>query len=301
MSTIQIKAIPNHLATGRIKSKLQSAFEKSGHIVSDENPDIMLILGEAGDWTDDQKVKCKKVLWNHGVWIRPRCPVLEIPQNQKINEIYKNVDTVAYHSEFARNATWKYLEKRDGPVIFNSSESKLENWVPGDLSEIRLVTCAIPRPLKRFDEMLRLTEVLKDKGYPATLTLMGNDRFWSDEEQNAEYSKAHVALHFGFNDYSPATVGEAMAYGIPHIFTNSGGAKEMIGGAGEMLKVDKDDYEDFNDYPKIPDEIFIKAFEKIIKNYPEYVEKTRKRVTEVMNIDKTAEQFIKVFEEVLSK
>lgn len=301
MLTIQIKALPNHLATGRIKTKLIGAFERLGHKITEnsDEADIYLILGEAGDWADDQKVKCKKVLWNHGLWIKERCEALEIPQNIKINDVYKNVDAVAYHSEYSRNAMWKYLGKREGPIIFNADKDHLALWNATDLKEIRLVACAIPRPLKRFDEMERLTEVLISKGYPVKLTLMGNDKFWSDEEMDAEYRRSHIALNFGFNDNSPATVGEAMSYGIPTITTNSGGGKEMIDYAGVVLIADPDpSYEFFMDYPKINDDEFVKAFEQIVENYPEYVEKTRTRVIGIMNIDESARQLVKLFEEI---
>jgi len=115
--------------------------------------------------------------------------------------------------------------------------------------------------------------------------------------------KCHFYLHLGFNDYSPAVVGEMMAWGLPAMVTNSGGSKDIVQDNGIILWVDNFIDSPFNIYredvlPKVDDEKFENGFWEMMNNLEDYQKKNKEWVLEEINATKQAEKWIKLYENI---
>jgi glycosyltransferase involved in cell wall biosynthesis len=66
------------------------------------------------------------------------------------------------------------------------------------------------------------------------------------------FRRAHLLLHTKYNDPCPAVVIEAMASGLPVVYSSSGGVPELVGDAGIGIAVERS-YE--RDIPPDPERL----------------------------------------------
>jgi len=313
---MKIKVLGNlgHHTYGWMRRKAEHGFRELGHEIVEDGEDMILAFGSCADWSFVKKSKGKKFHSCHGVdwWRGPKSP-----ENERIRGLWKNSDVVAYQSEFAKHMTEKTFNgERGNNFIYNAGipdfPEELLSWKEGET--IHMATCAIFRPWKRLHEMERLTKMLNDKGTKVELHVIGKDGEPSEpyfhyygvighEEMKEIAKKCHFYLHLGFNDYSPAVVGEMMAWGLPAMVTNSGGSKDIVQDNGIILWVDNFIDSPFNIYredvlPKVDDEKFENGFWEMMNNLEDYQKKNKEWVLEEINATKQAEKWIKLYENI---
>lgn len=300
--------------------KASYGFQQLGHPIVEDDPDLVLTFGSSTHWNEIKDLSGKKVLSCHGVdWWRN----FESPNNEKIKSVWDNADLVVYQSEFAKHMTEKAFGQKDGPIIWNASISNFpEKFIKWNLrEEIKVVCTSIWRPWKRLHEIERLIRLVAQQGQKIKLFVVGKDSVYKtasfdlpligenyeivycglmNHQQMAElYHQCHIGLHLSFNDFSPATVTEMMAMGLPMIVTNSGGSKDVIQHAGIVLDTDP-----FVDYPfnimredvlpKVDDQKFLDGFWKLMNNLEEYQIKNKEWVLKEANITRQMEKLLKI-------
>lgn len=303
---IKIITLKNHLTYGGMRTRLEYGFQKLGETIVEEDPDVILVVGQSASWDEVKGYNKPVYLWCHGVDIAN----FDSANNKKLLTVYNQCEGVAYQSTFARNMTWKAFDKKEGPIIFNAS---VPSFPPSyalyhSESPIYLATTAIWRPWKRLEETERLVKEGIDRGKKITLYVAGKDgdsghpniKYMGVLSDFSHYYSCHLYLQLSFCDYSPGTVGEALAMGLPVLTVNSGGSKELVDSAGVGLDNDPIpdgpiNVNDERNIPPIKTENFWRGFDQMIKALDYYRAKTRERVELVANATYTAKQWIDIF------
>ena len=128
-----------------------------------------------------------------------------------------------------------------------------------------LVSCAVIRPVKRLDKIIRLVKSLCDEGYNIRWFHLGQGPYLKKIESLAKktlraetfrfvgqlkneeifqwYSNNKVSCFINLSDSEgvPVSIMEAMCIGVPVIATNVGGSREMIDDGKNGFIVEKDD------------------------------------------------------------
>lgn len=180
-------------------------------------------------------------------------------QNQRMAIPYHRADFVFWQSEFCRRCADQFLGKRDTPgaILFNATD--LEHYTPatGKLERVpyRFLTTG------KFSVFLayRLVSAIRglaycvDKGHDFVLHIAGwvDDDALSQSKREADaagvadrvvfsgtysqssapeiYRSAHAYLMTKYLDPCPNSVIEALACGLPVVYSASGGVPELVG------------------------------------------------------------------------
>lgn len=171
-------------------------------------------------------------------------------------------------------------------MILPAREANLPDKYPDFNGVLRLAITCIPRPVKRVEETERLCEKYGIRLVPA----------YGDVSDFGYYHDCHGYIHLSRKEGMPNTVLEALAYGLPCIITNHGGAKEAIGDAGIIINNDPEFPKWKGEIEPIDDFLFEEAIKKFIKRLPDLRLRARGRVLTQLNDKITAERFKKLYE-----
>ena len=308
-----------HLTYSKMSAKPASALRSMGHEaiadpIHDIGQDLTIILGYTTDWEHAKDLPGKKIWWCHGANWSTHSNYKN--ENKKVWDLIRNCDAVCYQSEFAKHMAQKYLEfTREGPIILNAAEPDFRGYASID-KDINIATTAIWREWKRLKEMEEIIDVLNkenslDKNYhlwvygkiPGEKTY-GDPQFihyLGISDDFPKYYDCHLYMQLSFNDYSPATVGEAMAMGLPVICSNSGGSKDIVGDSGYVAEIDPFiDYSIncYKQYPQIDYKKVVDGIIQLVANLNKYRFKTRERVEKVANNKVSAQQLIDLYNSI---
>jgi glycosyltransferase involved in cell wall biosynthesis len=192
--------------------------------------------------------------WFHGDWQG---------RNARMARTYHQADYVFYQSAFCRKSADRFLGERPGPgeILYNAIDTRV--FSPGtDASESPrrfrlLVTGKIDDHLfYRLDSTMRgvaearrqgLDCELQIAGWIAAAPLAGARALahdlglsgvvafsgpYTQEEAPAIYRQADAYVMTKHNDPCPNTVLEALACGVPVLYSDSGGVAELVGPCG---------------------------------------------------------------------
>lgn len=310
-----------HLTYRKMAEKPRDAMIEMGHDVITDFPkdigqDLTIILGYSANWEQVKDLPGKKIWWCHGANWSTHSNYKK--DNEQVWDLIRNCDAVAYQSEFAKHMAQKYLElNREGPIIFNAAKKDFYETYPKatSINEVHIGTAAVWREWKRLKEM----EEIIDKANKETewlkhhLWVYGRDReektygnpeyihYLGMSEDFPKYKDCHYYMQLSFNDFSPATVGEAMAKGLPVICSNSGGSKDIVKGAG--IVVDIDPYIDYsiNTYKQIPEIDYNKvteAMRTMLHNIEMFRNKTKDKVISEINSEHSAKHLLNLYETI---
>ena len=199
-----------------------------------------------------------KVVWNqNGAWF-PASYGVELARkgNAAMAPLLHLADYVFYQSKFAQVASDYFLGKRLGPseILYNAVDTKF--FSPSDGSRnskltllaagshnrsYRLPTAirtlalvAKQRPEVRMIIAGRIppSNMAEARNLTAHFGLEGQVEFvgpYTQRDAPEIFRRAHILLHTHYNDVCPGVVIEAMACGLPVVYSRSGGTPELVG------------------------------------------------------------------------
>lgn len=306
-----------HTTYRKMSEKPATELRKLGHTVVTSIPqnigqDLTIILGYSASWEQIKDFPGQKIWWCHGANWSTHSNYKK--DNEKVWDLIRNCNSVCYQSVFASHMAQKYLEyNRVGDIVLNSEHIMLpekDKIIEGNV--VNIATAAIWREWKRLPQMEEVITILnkiqKDKTF--NLHVYGRDskekKFFDNEyihylgmsDNFPEAKDFHIYMQLSFNDFSPATVGEFSARGLPVVCSNSGGSKDLLGNSGKV--VDIDPYIDYsiNTYKNIPQIELMKVVNEIldmVNNYDKYYQLNKLRVLSVANAEYSAKQLINLY------
>lgn len=301
-----------HLVSDKEFDRLQKGFSKVGmELIRDgDEYDILMVKGFSHTWEQiphDRPIVMYSIGSEWKVGVTPEL-------NEPIRELYQMANATIHVSESCKEsmrAVFPNLDRRGQKeyVIIPADEPKLPEkyiekdfmghgthgtkYVPGVWAEgqkLKLATTCIPRPVKRSDQLEELTKKYDIDLVPA----------WGSVSDFSYYHDCDGYIHLSRKEGMPNTVLEALAYGLPCIVTNYGGAKEAVGEAGIIIRNDPEGvaWDPSNILP-VDEILFANAIEEFKRRLPELRIKVRERVLSELNDYVAACKFKEVFESLL--
>ena len=197
--------------------------------------------------------------WHGPGWERPNAPLAHG---------LHAADHVIYQSEFCKLSSDRFLgESSPGrwEVLHNPVDTTRFTPAEALQQEPTMLLAGNRVQPYRFDLALRTLEALPPewrllvagpvpsgvdaKGLETRVELVG---WYTQRDAPALFRRAHLLLHPKYNDPCPTFVLEAMACGLPVVYSASGGVPELVGDAGIGVRAPLD-WE--RDHPPTPHEL----------------------------------------------
>lgn len=245
--------------------------------------------------------------------------------NGLMRELLHAADHVFYQSRFAKEGADRYLGERRGPweILYNSVETRIFIPATSDPDPRHLVVLCIGTVLSYYrlasaletlahvarersdvrmciagrlawipDEAraLAIAQALaRELGVEERVRFLGT---FTQEEAPAIYRRAHLLLHTTYNDPCPTVVLEAMACGLPVVYSVSGGVPELVGPDAGIGVPSGLDWE--RELPPDP-EMLARAVLEVAARRQEFARAARQRVVERFDIRPWIQRHREVF------
>lgn len=121
---------------------------------------------------------------------------------------------------------------------------------------------------------------------------------YSQEAAPKLFQNHHILLHTKYNDPCPRLVVEAMACGLPVVYSASGGVPELVGEAGGVGCETPCDYE--RDHPPDPAAL-AEAVTKVVAALPRYAQQARLRAVHHFDVRPWLERHEEIFSRLLEE
>lgn len=250
-------------------------------------------------------------------------------QNATMALAYHAADWVFYQSEFCRRAAERFLGVRSGQgeVLYNAIDTKRfvpRQSVPASRSPYTfLVTGKIGNHLAyRLENTLAALRRARDDGLDARLLVAGwiedgarrsADKLaqqlgldavvtysgpYTQSQAPQIYQSADAYVMTKHNDPCPNTVLEAMACGLPVLYSNSGGVPDLVGDAAGVAVSCAEDWEQI----QVPDPQQVgEGMTRIAENHAEYSTHARNMAVQRFDMDHWIERHRTVFTRLLGQ
>lgn len=245
--------------------------------------------------------------------------------NRPLGRVLHAADHVFYQSRFCKLACDRFLGTRRGPseVLYNAVDTnafmpatsdpapretvlllagdQLDHYRPETafrtvsilarrIKGIRLLVTG--RLGRRGDARAaqRLHQMTHELGIGEMVTFLGS---YSQAAAPSVYHQAHLLLHTQYNDACPSTVLEAMACGLPVVYSASGGVPELVGpdaGIGVPASLSWDRI-----FPPDPERL-AEAVMRVAEKRREYSEAARQRAVERFDLKPWLRRHREIFE-----
>ena len=251
-------------------------------------------------------------------------------QNRRMARSYHIADRVFYQSEFCRRAADRFLGARSGPgeILYNAVDTS--RFAPGEAgreaargSYCFLVTGVIDRHLYyRLESTIAGLRQACDGGLDARLVvagrvdaesklragalgeslgLAGKIRFtgpYSQQQAPEVYRSADAYVMTKHNDPCPNAVLEALACGLPVLYSDSGGVPELVGADAGIALACAEDWET----PRVPTpEAVGEGMLRIAAGHAAFSLSARRRAVERFDIAHWIGRHRAVFEDLAGK
>jgi glycosyltransferase involved in cell wall biosynthesis len=246
--------------------------------------------------------------------------------NERMAELLHSADYAFYQSKFCRSSSDLFLGRRRGPseVLYNAVDTNVfcppSGGAKQGKSELVLLTAGSKYLFHRIESPLRtLACVLRSysharlviagkvwgrlikptRGLITELNLEDHVVFlppFTQEEAPGIFQQCDILIHPKINDPCPGVVIEAMACGLPVVYSDSGGVPELVGeeaGVGVPTEVS---WERF--IPPAP-EMWAEAVLAVAEDLLRYGEAARQRAIERFDLQSWVERHRQVFSELL--
>ncbi|MBN2088395.1 glycosyltransferase family 4 protein [candidate division KSB1 bacterium] len=244
-------------------------------------------------------------------------------------------DFVIYQSQFCKTSADRFLIERqyNYQVLYNAVDTRF--FKPGQCvdvnnkktGKIKLLLGGNQYHFYRYDAALQTVSILKKRGFKILLTVTGKLN-WLPEQQECQkisnrmindlnlhdsvvltgtylqkdfpslIRQSDILLHTQYNDACPGLVVEAMACGVPIVYSSSGGTPELVGdeaGIGIMAPASWEQI-----FPPDPSEL-ADAVIQVWERLGQFSEAARQRAVEKFDIHPWLERHKQIFEELLTQ
>ncbi len=253
-------------------------------------------------------------------------------ENRSMSRLHDMADYVFYQSDFCKLSAEKYLgcrERQDrSEILYNPVDIeffKPVKGVAGQDSGVRVLLSGSHWTTYRVFTALETLKIILASRADVNLDIAGrfcwgecveqmesevyayaeqlgvkeNVRYtgpYSQEEAPQLLNNSSLLLHTKYNDPCPRLVVEAMACGLPVVYSATGGVPELVGEfAGEGVRGPLD-WE--KDHPPEPEKLAA-CIIKVIDRLPEYSAAARRRAELNFGVDRWIERHREVFGELL--
>jgi glycosyltransferase involved in cell wall biosynthesis len=276
--------------------------------------------------------KKAKIVWNqNGVaypaWRKVGWEKINAPMAKLLHA----ADYVFYQSRFCKLSADRFLgERREGyEILYNAVDTKV--FTPASLdpdphhlivllggtqyqyyriesairalavlakrrSDVRLlITGKLSWISKKVEATRIVRRLLTDLGISDKVQFLGA---YTQQEAPSILRQAHILLHTKYNDPCPGLVVEAMACGLPVVYSHSGGVPELVGqeaGIGIPAEISWE-----QDFPPDP-EALAEAVLQVAERRTAFAEAARQRAVEQFDLCSWLQRHREVFEELMEK
>ena len=260
-------------------------------------------------------------------------PAWHGPGWEKTNRPYRflleHADYVIFQSEFCRIGAERFLGPCRVPweVLHNPVDTSQFKPRTGNLPGIRILLAGSHQHFYRVRAALEAHKRILEYKSEALLTIAGRYT-WRNSELDCLsearsfakelgidgmvnfsggytqidapelFRKHHLLMHTKYNDPCPRLVVEAMACGLPIVYSQSGGVSELVGDKAGIGIPSKLDWEE--DHPPDSSEL-AKAAMQVIASLDIYAESARKRAETYFDMNPWRERHAAIFSELLRK
>jgi glycosyltransferase involved in cell wall biosynthesis len=248
--------------------------------------------------------------------------------NRRMKEIYKLADFIVYQSKFCRLGALKFLGVSESPfqIIYNPVDTNL--YQPARKPTGRrgpvLLLGGNQYERYRFETALRVFKhtlaLLPDANLIITGKLWGESQLismdianrilreldiedyveftgaYSQEAAPGIFQRADILIHTKYNDPSPNLISEALASGLPVVYSASGGVPELVGpDAGIGIEVEQSWDKISQPNPQLMAEAILKVWE----NQLNFSEAARQQAVEQFPLGKFIQAHRELFARIL--
>ena len=243
--------------------------------------------------------------------------------------LLEQADYVIYQSEFCKIGADKFLAPCKAPwaVLYNPVDTS--KFIPNTVkpSGLRILLAGshqhfyrVRTAIDAFKQILidnpeasltiagrytwRLSEsdcMAEAQRYVTELEILKNIRFlggYTQAEAPQLFQKHHILLHTKYNDPCPRLVVEAMACGLPVVYSKSGGVSELVGdeagiGIPSILDWEEDHPPDFSELAK--------AMLHVGNSLDSFAKSARQRAVMHFDVEPWKEKHAAIFQDLLQK
>jgi glycosyltransferase involved in cell wall biosynthesis len=249
--------------------------------------------------------------------------------NEPMRALLSAADHVFYQSEFCRASADRFAGRARGPaeVLYNAVDTSRFTPRRDRTSSPRLVLLlgGSQDQWYRFEAALRTLDALLHRRHDAELIVTGRLRWSPDMERcrreagqlianlgvrdritlTGPYSqadapgwfqKADILLHTKYNDPCPAVVVEALACGLPVVYSASGGVPELVGDEAGVAAPVEGNWE--RDIPPDP-EVLANGVEAVLGRMAAFREAARQRAVDCFDVRQWMARHVEVFERLV--
>lgn len=276
--------------------------------------------------------KGAKIVWNqNGVaypaWKKTGLEKLNAPMAKLLHA----ADYVFYQSLFCKLSADRFLGERNGQyeILYNAVDTNVFTPATSDPDPHHLILLlgGSQYQFYRIESAIRTLAILAKQRSDVRLLITGKLCWISDEveatrivrrlltelqvsdkvqflgaytQQEAPLilRKAHILLHTKYNDPCPGLVLEAMACGLPIVYSHSGGVPELVGDSAGIGIPAELSWE--HDLPPEP-EALAEAVLQVAERREEFAEAARQRAVEKFDLRPWLAKHREVFEKLLKK
>ena len=254
-------------------------------------------------------------------------------RNKHIRESIYQSNYLVFQSKFCRDL---YFSHKDffGLKRFNNKKYAIINngidlrhFSPEKLSSscISIIVSGRYRPVKRWKSALEIFKTIKSSHSNSRIFFLGEIDLISlnkmkiyakdnnltniyfsgklDPSDLPKYlSKGNIFLHPAFVDFCPNSVVEALAIGLPVVYSSNGGTSELVNNAGISIREDFNfDFKPYNTETLIPNLDSLKYAKAIIKVYNElnFYSNLAKEQSKFLDINNISEKYYEVYKQII--
>ena len=276
-----------------------------------------------------KRAGAKIVVNQNGVGYPAWCPHDWQRVNKPMRQLLKIADYVIYQSHFCKESADRFLAPCSCPndILHNPVDTSL--FIPRTERDpdkpLTLIIAGSYGAFYRIRKAVETLAILRQDIQNARLIIAGRYE-WDSSRQDARnkvlslcrelkvaeavdirgtytqseaiplFHEADILIHTKYNDPCPRLVAEAMACGLPVVYSASGGVPELVGSSAGVGVPAPRDWE--RDHPPGFKDL-AEAIRKVCRHYTEYSLEARQRAVEMFDVKPWLQKHKEIFTELV--